>query len=50
MTAPATLTDLSHDRDLSLCGVPNKIAKIATLLCRIQKSEIMTERLLIPSD
>ena len=26
MTAAATLTDLSQDRDLSLCGVPNKIA------------------------
>jgi len=26
MTVPATLTDLNQDRDLSLCGVPNKIA------------------------
>jgi len=26
MTAPATLTDLNQDRDLSLCDVPNKIA------------------------
>jgi len=26
MTAAATLTDLSQDRDFSLCGVPNKIA------------------------
>jgi len=23
---PATLTDFSPDRDLSLCGVPNRIA------------------------
>jgi len=26
MTAPATLTDLSQDRDLNLCGVPNKMS------------------------
>jgi len=26
MTAPATLTDLSLGSDLSLCGVPNRIA------------------------
>ena len=33
MTAPATLTDLSPDRDLSLCDVPNKIATDLFGLC-----------------